>query len=58
MERITISVDETLAREFDALIRTRGYTSRSEVMRDSLRREVEARRIAYKVKAYCVENLH
>jgi len=57
MERITISVDETLAREFDALIRKRGYTSRSEAMRDLLRRDVEANRVAYEAKSYCVANL-
>jgi len=57
MERITISVDEKLAREFDALIEKRGYTSRSEAMRDLLRRDVEASRIAYEQKSYCVANL-
>src|SRR5512147_596393 len=57
MERITISVDETLAREFDALIAKRGYASRSEAMRDLLRREVEANRVAYEAKSYCVANL-
>ena len=57
MERITISVDEELAREFDALIRKRGYTSRSEAMRDLLRRDVEVNRIAYEQKSYCVANL-
>jgi CopG family nickel-responsive transcriptional regulator len=57
MERITISVDEKLAEEFDALIKKRGYTSRSEAMRDLLRRDVEANRIAYEQKSYCVANL-
>jgi CopG family nickel-responsive transcriptional regulator len=46
MERITISVDEMLAKEFDALIKKRGYASRSEAMRDLLRREVEANHVA------------
>ena len=57
MERITISVDEKLAKEFDALIRKRGYTSRSEAMRDLLRRDVEANRVAYEEKSWCVANL-
>jgi CopG family nickel-responsive transcriptional regulator len=57
MERITISVNEQLAKEFDALIKKRGYTSRSEAMRDLLRRDVEANRIAYEQKSYCVANL-
>jgi CopG family nickel-responsive transcriptional regulator len=46
MERITMSVDEDLARAFDELIAARGYTSRSEAMRDLLRREIESRRQA------------
>jgi CopG family nickel-responsive transcriptional regulator len=57
MERITMSIDEGLAKEFDALIGKRGYTSRSEAMRDLLRREVEANRVAYEVRSYCVANL-
>ena len=44
MERITISLDEPLASAFDALIAERGYRSRSEAMRDLLRREVELAR--------------
>ena len=57
MERITMSIDERLAKEFDALIAKRGYTSRSEAMRDLLRREVETHRSAYEVKSHCVANL-
>jgi CopG family nickel-responsive transcriptional regulator len=57
MERITISVDERLAAEFDELIRKRGYASRSEAMRDLLRREVEGSRVAYEARSYCVANL-
>lgn len=55
MERITMSIDEALARAFDELIAARGYASRSEAMRDLLRREVEARRQAGDAKkTYCV----
>ena len=57
MERITISVDEKLAKGFDALMKKRGHTSRSEAMRDLLRRDVEANRITYEQKSYCVANL-
>jgi CopG family nickel-responsive transcriptional regulator len=57
MERITMSIDEGLAKEFDALAKRRGYASRSEAMRDLLRREVEANRIAYEARAFCVANL-
>lgn len=37
MERITITVDEDLLREIDALSEKRGYTSRSEIFRDMAR---------------------
>ena len=57
MERITMSIDETLAREFDALIARRGYASRSEAMRDLLRRELETQRGASDGDGWCVANL-
>ena len=44
MERITISLDEALAREFDALIARRGYQNRSEAFRDLLREHLETAR--------------
>jgi CopG family nickel-responsive transcriptional regulator len=44
MERITISLDEELAREFDALIARRGYSNRSEAVRDLLRGHLETAR--------------
>jgi CopG family nickel-responsive transcriptional regulator len=54
MERITMSLDEALAKDFDRIISERGYASRSEAMRDLLRREVEADRAARGGKSYCV----
>ena len=57
MERITMSIDETLARQFDAMIAKRGYASRSEAMRDLLRREVEAQRVEGKPRTQCVASL-
>jgi len=57
MERITMAIDEALAKEFDALIEKRGYASRSEAMRDLLRREVEANRVRYEAKSHCVASL-
>jgi CopG family nickel-responsive transcriptional regulator len=56
MERITISLDESLAREFDHLIARRGYENRSEAVRDLLRRELEAERIR-EGTGHCVANL-
>lgn len=37
MERFTISLDESLARQFDQLIAGRGYSNRSEAVRDLIR---------------------
>lgn len=59
MERITISLDEALAREFDALIERRGYQNRSEAIRDLLREYLEAARqsAAAGGAGQCVANL-
>ncbi len=43
MQRITISLDEELAQAFDALSTEQGYQSRSEAVRDLVRRAVDAR---------------
>jgi CopG family nickel-responsive transcriptional regulator len=40
MQRLTISLSDELAEAFDALMRRRGYASRSEAVRDMLRREL------------------
>lgn len=56
MERITISLDEPLAREFDALIARRGYRNRSEAIRDLLRLQLESARHEAET-GYCVANL-
>jgi CopG family nickel-responsive transcriptional regulator len=57
MERITMSIDEELAKAFDELIEARGYTSRSEAMRDLLRREVGEDRTRDSAKTQCVASL-
>ena len=57
MERITISVEESLAEEFDALIRQRGYQNRSEAFRDILRRYIETDRITESKALHCVANV-
>lgn len=59
MERITISLDEALAREFDALIEQRGYQNRSEAIRDVLREHLEAARQNAEAgtSGQCVANL-
>ncbi|MDI1365561.1 MAG: nickel-responsive transcriptional regulator NikR [bacterium] len=45
LQRVTISLDETLGRDFDALIAAQGYSSRSEAVRDLVRLAIEARRL-------------
>ncbi len=57
MERFTISLDEALARQFDALIRARGYASRSEAVRDMLRKELERARLERQDAPHCVASL-
>ena len=52
-----MSMDESLANDFDQLVRDRGYASRSEAIRDLLRREIEAHRQGREAGAHCVANL-
>jgi CopG family nickel-responsive transcriptional regulator len=57
MERFTISLDSDLAKEFDALIAERGYSTRSEAVRDLLRAQLEQWRQAQDAAPHCVANL-
>lgn len=61
MERFTISLDDKLAQEFDALITGRGYATRSEAVRDLIRAALESDRQrqqqAQELDAHCVANL-
>ncbi len=45
MERFTISLEPELARQFDRFIREKGYTNRSEAMRDLIRERLESERV-------------
>ena len=54
MQRVTISLDDDLARAFDELMRRRGYASRSEAMRDLLRRELGEDELASGAAGQCV----
>jgi len=56
-ERFTISLDARLAREFDSLIRARGYQNRSEAVRDILRQQLESHRLRTDQAPFCVGNL-
>lgn len=57
MQRFTISLDDGLALEFDRLIAQRGYRNRSEAVRDLLRAQLEASRLATGEARHCVANL-
>ncbi len=57
MQRVTISIDETLAANFDQLVDARGYQSRSEGVRDLVREAVEAWRAEQTGEAHCVASL-
>lgn len=57
MQRLTISVDDELAGAFDALVAARGYASRSEAMRDLVRRAVDDQRVEADGEARCIANL-
>lgn len=46
MERFTISLSDSLAADFDRWLQSRGYTNRSEGVRDLLRKEIESERIS------------
>ncbi len=46
MDRFTISLDEGLARAFDELVAERGYSTRSEAVRDILRSHLQTRQEA------------
>jgi CopG family nickel-responsive transcriptional regulator len=57
MERFTISLDDDLAHEFDHLIEQRGYSNRSEAVRDILRAHLDRLREHIDAEAQCVANL-
>ncbi len=57
MQRVTISIDETLAERFDALVRSSGYQSRSEAVRDLVRQAVGDQSQEEAASTYCVASL-
>lgn len=57
MQRVTISLDEGLATAFDEHSAEQGYQSRSEAVRDVVRKAVERRRAAANEAGHCVANL-
>lgn len=57
MQRVTISLDDELAARFDAIVRARAYSSRSEAVRDLVRQLVDGERIAAERRGACVASL-
>lgn len=57
MQRLTISIDDALAADFEALIEARQYSNRSEAFRDLVRRELRQERLARQPDAPCVASL-
>lgn len=57
MERITISLENTLAKQFDEFIRARGYSNRSEAMRDLIRERLESERLEKWEEGHCIATL-
>jgi CopG family nickel-responsive transcriptional regulator len=57
MQRITISLDETLAAATDRMVLDRGYASRSEAMRDLVRDGLERWQSEQVAGHHCVANL-
>lgn len=52
-----MSLDSTLAGLFDAFIAERGYTNRSEAMRDLIRQQLETERLERSDDGHCVAAL-
>ncbi|SFW13100.1 nickel-responsive transcriptional regulator NikR [Nitrosovibrio sp. Nv17] len=57
MERFTISLDSQLSKQFDELMRARGYTNRSEAMRDLIREKLQGERLREWSKGHCIATL-
>lgn len=54
MQRLSISFDDDLAQDFEALIQARQYGNRSEAIRDLVRRELRQDRLQADPKRACV----
>ncbi|WP_168075519.1 nickel-responsive transcriptional regulator NikR [Caulobacter sp. SSI4214] len=57
MQRVTISLDERLAEDFDRLAAEQGYQSRSEAVRDLVRQAVDGHRLVEAADGHCVASL-
>jgi CopG family nickel-responsive transcriptional regulator len=57
MQRLTISIDDDLARTFDRLVRAKGYENRSEAFRDLVRKELGEEQLLKGKAKHCVGTL-
>ena len=57
MERITVSLDDELLHHFDGFIRRKGYTNRSEAVRDILRDLLQEDRLSTDEAPHCVASM-
>ena len=57
MQRMTITVDDTLATQFDAFMKSRGYRNRSEAFRDLLREQLVSAVRSEPTKGECFATL-
>ncbi len=57
MERITISLDDELLAEFDRYMQEKGYSNRSEAIRDLVRERLERKRLAEEQSGRCIASL-
>jgi len=57
MERFTMSLEDKLANQFDEFIKDKGYSNRSEAMRDLIRDKLEEERLKKEQEGYCVATL-
>ena len=57
MQRLTISIEDDLAADFEALARARGYDNRSEAIRDLMRRELGQAAASARPDGPCVASL-
>ncbi len=57
MQRVTISLDDDLAAQFDTLMARERYENRSEAVRDLIRRALEENRLEREEARHCVASL-
>lgn len=58
MQRFTISLDDTLAAQFDTLIAQKGYVNRSEAVRDLIRTQLGDAHLEATKARWCVATLN